>query len=325
MAMASVMLPNYTVLPGGGGSGSNMWGGGNAYGSIPSIPAPVSTAPGAVSGAMTLGNQAYSQLPGYSSSLGNIGSSIQAETGGQLPPDVIRQLQQQAAERGIATGTGGSANNNAAYLRALGLTSLDLTRQGQDALLKQLPALPGSQISQNPNFYVDPRLAQDTATSNAIYRSAPDPRAAAQAAMAAANAGFANGRGSGGLNLGGGGGGGPAYDFWNSSSGPGTMTANSVGTGTYIGGVYYGAGQGPMGQSDVDRILTQYNPVRQAGGGFDWGDEAASIPPAYYDTGTAASATAPAGTTSGSYYAGSAADYGGGDDMDYYDSYGLYD
>jgi hypothetical protein len=50
-----------------------------------------------------------------------------------------------------------------------------------------------------------------------------------------------------------------------------------------------------------------------------------SIPASYYDNGTAASATAPAGTSAGFYYGGPAADYGGGDDLDYYDSYGLYD
>jgi hypothetical protein len=298
------------------------WGGGNAYGTAPSVPSPVSTAPGAVSGAMTLGNQVYNQLPGYSSSVANIGANIGSETAGKLPDDVKRQIQQAGAERGIATGTGGSPNNDAAYLRALGLNSLQLTQMGQQGLNQQLGMLPGSQLYQHPGLFPSSGQQQEVDTSNAIYRSAPDPRAAAHAAMAAAASGLATGRGAGGMNLGGGGA--PRDDFWN-RSGPGTVTANSTGTGTYIGGVYYGAGQGPMGQSDVDRILKQYNPVNQAGGGFDWGDETAAIPASYYDIGTAASATAPAGTSAGFYYGGPGADYGGGDDLDYYDSYGLSD
>jgi hypothetical protein len=152
---------------------------GNAYGSIPEHSRPRQHGPGAVSGAMTLGNQAYSQLPGYSSSLGNIGANIQARDGGAVAG---------GRDPAITTAGGGARHCHRAragartttrlILRALGLTSLDLTRQGQDALLKQLPALPGAQISQNPNFYVDPRQQQEAAT-NAIYRSAPDPRAAA--------------------------------------------------------------------------------------------------------------------------------------------------
>lgn len=49
---------------------------------------------------------------------------------GQLPGDVQNQIAQSAAERGISTGIG-SANTNAAFLRAMGLTSLDLTKSAQ--------------------------------------------------------------------------------------------------------------------------------------------------------------------------------------------------
>lgn len=61
-------------------------------------------------------------------SFGNISS----EFNGELPQDVVNQIAQRGAERGISTGVG-SANNGAAYLRALGLTSLDLTKQAQSA------------------------------------------------------------------------------------------------------------------------------------------------------------------------------------------------
>src|SRR5690348_3255411 len=49
----------------------------------------------------------------------NIGSELQ----GQLPQDVVTQLGQRAAERGISMGSPGSDNSNSGLLRALGLTS----------------------------------------------------------------------------------------------------------------------------------------------------------------------------------------------------------
>lgn len=58
----------------------------------------------------------------------NIGS----ELSGTIDPDVMRLLQQQSAERGAAMGMDPNAQNvNAAYLRALGLTSTGLKQQGQ--------------------------------------------------------------------------------------------------------------------------------------------------------------------------------------------------
>lgn len=61
-------------------------------------------------------------------------ANIGSELSGELPADVLTNLRQAAAERGVATGSPASPNSNAAYLRALGLTSLDLTRMGQQEL-----------------------------------------------------------------------------------------------------------------------------------------------------------------------------------------------
>jgi len=60
--------------------------------------------------------------------------NIMAELKGQVPIDVLNVLGQQAAERGVAIGSPGSANANAAYLRALGLTSLGQQQAGQQHL-----------------------------------------------------------------------------------------------------------------------------------------------------------------------------------------------
>lgn len=63
-------------------------------------------------------------------------ANIGSELGGQVPTDVMNLLGQQAAERGVATGAVGSPNANAAYLRALGLTSLGMQEQGQQDLTR---------------------------------------------------------------------------------------------------------------------------------------------------------------------------------------------
>lgn len=71
----------------------------------------------------------------------NIGSELR----GEVPSDVLTLLGQQAAERGVGTGLVGSPASNASYLRALGLTSLGLQRQGQSdlsAALGRNPAAP---------------------------------------------------------------------------------------------------------------------------------------------------------------------------------------
>lgn len=74
------------------------------------------------------------RIPGEAGLETQSSANIGSELRGELPADVVRTLGQQAAERGVATGSPGSPNTNAAYLRALGLTSLDLTGMGQSQL-----------------------------------------------------------------------------------------------------------------------------------------------------------------------------------------------
>lgn len=161
-----------------------------ATGSNPSIPQPRNTAATNTSDAIQTGQNVNAQLPGYNQDLTNVGANIQSETAGQLPQSVITQLQQQGAERGIGTGTAGSGGNNAAYLQALGLTSLNLTGLGQSQLNQQTQNLPGAAISQNPNFYVSPGQQQAAAAANAEAQAAPNPYFAAQAGLSATQAGY---------------------------------------------------------------------------------------------------------------------------------------
>lgn len=99
--------------------------------------------------ALTRGGQAASlaaRIPGAAGLEAESSANIGAELRGQIPADVLRQLQQQAAERGVATGSPGSPNANAAYLRALGLTSLDLTGRGESDLTAALARNPAAPI-----------------------------------------------------------------------------------------------------------------------------------------------------------------------------------
>jgi hypothetical protein len=140
---------------GSGGSvlgNNNFVGGvlGDAYGTKYGIPNPVSTAGSAISGnlsnmygisnlttaADTAGAQGVqseymSNLPDYMGMLTTATNNASQELSGQVPSDVISELQTAAAERGVSGGQGpNSPNTNAAYLRALGLDSLGMQQQG---------------------------------------------------------------------------------------------------------------------------------------------------------------------------------------------------
>lgn len=232
---------------------------GNPYGTKPSGATVPITAGAATGQAMALGNQVYNQLPGYGTSLGNVGANVASETAGQLPEDVVTQLKQRAAERGIATGTQGSDNNNAAYLKALGLNSLDLTNMGQTNLLRQLPSLPGAQIYQNPSFYPSSGQAYEAALQGNIFAAAPDPAAAGNANLRAAQAGYGVGRGSmpGAL---------PPTPSFGGGGGTGGGGNYPISLPAYGSGVNPGQSGSPS-QDVIDKILAQYSPTINGGGG----------------------------------------------------------
>lgn len=77
---------------------------------------------------------ALSDQPGYTAILRNIA--------GIVAPDVKRQIAQTAAERGVGIGSYGGANDASGLLRALGLTSMDLTNKGLEQYQKAYSAVP---------------------------------------------------------------------------------------------------------------------------------------------------------------------------------------
>jgi hypothetical protein len=78
---------------------------------------------------------------------------------GVVPQDVVNQVQQRAAERGIATGMGPGANTNSAFLRALGLTSLGLQQGAEQEFTGAAARTPVPEIWNPLAMYVPERKA----------------------------------------------------------------------------------------------------------------------------------------------------------------------
>src|SRR3989304_5668190 len=114
-------LPAYPAIPSGAYDGT--------VGGLPATPNPLATAAEAVKGATaaipdlkelsrrmnTFGwNQYAGRMPGYKDMAAQSSTNIEAALRGEVPEDVLYQLQQQAAERGGGGGGGGSPCSPAA-------------------------------------------------------------------------------------------------------------------------------------------------------------------------------------------------------------------
>lgn len=102
-------------------------------------------------------NQYIANLPNYQGMIGQRSANTTSQLRGEVPRDVITQLLQGAAERGIATGNPGSPNANAAYLRALGLTSIGQQEAGSKNLSQSIADTPVSPLF-NPASLIVPEL-----------------------------------------------------------------------------------------------------------------------------------------------------------------------
>lgn len=118
-------------------------------------------------------------LPDYQNMLNqssrNIGSALRGELG-----DLIPMLGQWGAERGVGRGTSGSPNENAAYLRALGLTSLDRMAQGERDLTQAIGRTPTAPVFDVNQLMLHPDDIQ--AAQWAANQAAAAPNPAQQAA-----------------------------------------------------------------------------------------------------------------------------------------------
>jgi hypothetical protein len=176
-------------IPGVGGLLSSL------YGSKPATENPGSSASQAINenignfGAtsqLTLGNDAISgagaalpfqmNLPDYDSMLTQASTNTGQELSGQVPQDVQNLLSQQASERGISTGQApGSPNTEAAYLQALGLTSMGQQQQGQSNLSQLIGETPTGAGFNPSSMQVTPAEQQAADQQANTVAAAPDP------------------------------------------------------------------------------------------------------------------------------------------------------
>lgn len=248
-------MPWYDQFYGNPVSGGRTQGGPSGLGYNPQVPLPTTTAPGAVAGNIGSLGSIYGvagplnqfqqgqaalglqkNLPGYTGLIAQSSQNIAQELRGEVPSDVVNEILQSAAERGITTGSPGSPNANAAYLRALGLTSLGMQQQGEQNLTAAIGRTPQAAPLDVSRFLVTPEQQQEAAVANALYGAAPNPTAVAGANLGAASAGLAAGRGSIGA---------PTFPTWGGIGGSFTSPMDTGATGTNIGGVTYSPGQDP--------------------------------------------------------------------------------
>lgn len=97
-------------------------------------------------------------LPGYAGAVNQRSTNTQQMLQGQLPQDVVAQISQQAAERGIGGGGGAAPNSNAAFLRALGLSSLDMMGHGSKELSTSIADTPVPEIWNPASLLVPQQL-----------------------------------------------------------------------------------------------------------------------------------------------------------------------
>ena len=186
--------------------------GSGAYGAVPAAASPQATQVAALTGNIAAGGQlsdlsrilGEAALPGYAGITTQASQNIANELAGVLSPDVIAQINQQSAERGINVGAG-SPNVGAAALRAMGLTSQQLQAQGQTDLTAAMARAPN--VS---NMLLTPEQVLTQQQLANTLASAPNPAAAAAANLAALKESLTTGQKQGtvgGYTITGGGGG----------------------------------------------------------------------------------------------------------------------
>lgn len=164
-----------------------------AAGGVPTVPSPLETQAEVVKGQMpsmpdikALGRSVSKfpwteytgRVPGYTDMASQSAVNIAAALRGEVPQDVLYQLGQSAAERGITQGVPGSQITGAEYLKALGLTSLGQQKYGEEALtgaLKRAESVPVFDISR---FLVSPQEQQQWQYLANQLSAAPIPAAA---------------------------------------------------------------------------------------------------------------------------------------------------
>lgn len=200
-----------------------------AFGLVPSVPNPVSTAAGAIAGnqanLLALGNLGTGtttlsaglaqlpyqlNLPNYMGNLGQAASNVASNLAGRISAPTSNEILRQAAERGAAIGAApGSPNVQTNWLGVLGQTSEQLQNLGASQLQQMIAGTPTGQPFNVAGQQISPTDLQAAQYAANVAGAAPDPTQAAQANLdmllraieAGKVAGFpgGGGGGSGGL------------------------------------------------------------------------------------------------------------------------------
>lgn len=173
------------------------------------------------------------RIPGASDLEAQSSQMIASELRGEVPQDVLAQLGREGAEGAVGTGTA----SQAAYLRALGLTSLQLQQTGQSNLSAALARNPAAPLYDPSTQLITPAqqaqldLSQQQQNLAAQREKAQEDLAAAQLSIQAQQNAL-RGRAGTSYNLGGMGGGGTS-----TITEPGMVVAGGTGGGG-VGTIY---------------------------------------------------------------------------------------
>jgi len=214
-------------------------------------PATAPGAPGTTPGAPAVIPPGYSGgIPAYT--MGKATANINSALNGELPPDVIDQLRQHAAEFGVSSGLAGSDFSGYQGLKNLGLTSLQRQDEATKSLMPFFQTPAGQANTDQFNVNNITRANQFTTNTGAAARAAADK------AWTAGHAGNVMGGygGSGaapimGGVLGGGYGAPPAHAVAND-----VISRYLPGLGDLLGGYGGGAGSNPHGTGSYAPLTT---------------------------------------------------------------------
>lgn len=227
--------------------------------------------------------------PNLSGANAQVSRDVMSQLKGELSPETIAAIQDDAARFGITSGMPGSELAGRRGVRSLGLNVENLQNQGQQNFLAATTGIRQNQI-------LDPALRSAIAERNATFNAAPDPQAAADEARRRFYEGLgATGTGGGGVTYSGGRGIPPAprppetipgslVARGTRPEGVGAISPAGLGPagGTRMGDAYYGArGDLPLypGQNPVNDWLDAYglsenfdSPSTQGAGNFQFYD-----------------------------------------------------
>lgn len=219
-AIGTTAAPAATTGPGaaspGSLAGAPAFSYAGAYGGIPQVPSPQATQTASITGnlaalpeAQKLAEQTnafnisqapapyIANLPNYQNLLGQTSGNALALARGELPADVVYQLGQAAAERGATVGAApGSPNTNTAYLKALGLNSLQAQQTGLNQFGQLMGLTPTAPLMNPATQFVTPEEQQAAQMAANVFAAAPVPAQKAAADLAALRSGVGAGRGS---------------------------------------------------------------------------------------------------------------------------------